>query len=47
MFSVDALVEKTSLGTAVHREARRVQRLITSRLRPELGVKLDDRDGDE
>lgn len=47
LFTVDVAVEKTAQGTREHEVARRSQRLITSRLWPELGDLLSDDDGEE
>jgi hypothetical protein len=44
LFTVDVAVEKTTQGTREHDVARRSQRLITSRLWPELGDLLSDDD---
>lgn len=47
LFTLDVAVEKTARGTAEREVARRSQRLITSRLWPELGYLLGDDDADE
>jgi hypothetical protein len=48
LFVADIAVERTAEGSADHAMARRAQRLITSRLWPDLGELLDDEDeGDE
>jgi hypothetical protein len=47
LFTVDVAVEKTTHGTREHEVARRSQRLITSRLWPELGDLLSDDDAEE
>jgi hypothetical protein len=48
LFVSDVAVESTAEGSAEHAMARRAQRLITSRLWPDLGALLDDEDeGDE
>jgi hypothetical protein len=48
LFVADTAVEATSQGGSEHTRARRAQRLITSRLWPELGDLLrdDDEDGE-
>lgn len=47
LFAVDLAVGRTRPGGAEHATSRRVQRLITTRLWPDLGALLDDdRDGD-
>lgn len=47
LFTVDVAVEKTTHDTREHKVARRSQRLITSRLWPELGDLLSDDDAGE
>lgn len=47
LFTVDVAVEKMVHGSREHRAARRSQRLITSRLWPELGDLLNDEDDEE
>ncbi|PSO49820.1 MAG: hypothetical protein BRC31_08215 [Actinobacteria bacterium QS_5_72_10] len=47
LFTVDVAVEKATRDTREHAVARRTQRLITSRLWPELGDLLEDDDGEE
>lgn len=47
LFTVDVAVEKTTRGTAERKVARRSQRLIASRLWPELGDLLGDDDAEE
>lgn len=44
LFVIDMAVEHAKAGSSEHATARRVQRLITSRLWPELGELLDDDD---
>lgn len=44
LFVVDLAVEHTPAGTPEHASARRIQRLVTSRLWPDLGDLLDDDD---
>lgn len=45
LFAIDLAVERTHPESADHRAARRIQRLITSKLWPELGGLLDDDGG--
>lgn len=47
LFAIDLAVERTDQGSADHRAARRIRRLITSKLWPELGGLLDDDGGRE
>ena len=47
LFTVDVAVEQTAPGTSAREVARRSQRLITSRLWPELGDLLGDDDAEE
>jgi hypothetical protein len=42
LFVADTAVESTAYGSSEHARARRAQRLITSRLWPELGDLLED-----
>jgi hypothetical protein len=44
LFVVDVAVDRTVPGSEEHDAARRAQRLITSKLWPELGELLDDDD---
>lgn len=47
LFVADTAVERTPEGSSEHVRARRAQRLITSRLWPELGELLDDDDRED
>jgi hypothetical protein len=42
LFAIDLAVERTDPGSSDRRAARRIQRLITSKLWPELGRLLGD-----
>ena len=47
LFVADTAVERTPKGGSEHTRARRAQRLITSRLWPELGDLLGDDDQED